>query len=194
MRARRAAPQVGQSGASRHFLREWRMTRETIERASKKYRPKRVALLIVSDAPPAADNRHFYFDQVTSQDLLFQNVIKAVFGETPSREDKPLWLAELKKSGIYFIEASKEPIQGRKDLRPLLPDLIRRCKRLAPTCILLVKATTYDLACAGLLKAGLPVIDAKIPSPAAGQQARFQREFRKALARCARRAAAADGN
>jgi hypothetical protein len=44
-----------------------------------------------------------------------------------------------------------------------------------------VKSVVYDAAFAALKGAGLPVVDARIPFPASGQQKKFLEEFRGAL-------------
>ena len=42
------------------------------DRAARKYRPKQVELLLVAEAPPAALDRYFYFEDVREQDSLFR--------------------------------------------------------------------------------------------------------------------------
>src|SRR5690606_9747726 len=88
------------------------MSRAKRESASRKYRPKNVALLLVAEAPPQALDRYFYFEQVRSNDWLFRAVVKGIFGNVPSRDDKAYWLLELKRSGVYLIDASKDPFRN----------------------------------------------------------------------------------
>jgi len=164
------------------------MSRAKRESASRKYRPKNVALLLVAEAPPQALDRYFYFEQVRSNDWLFRAVVKGIFGNVPSRDDKAYWLLELKRSGVYLIDASKDPLEKPR-LQGFVPDLVRRCRKLQPKCIILIKASVYDAAYAQLVESHLPVVNARLPFPSNGQQARFHRQFRKALKECARRAA-----
>lgn len=156
------------------------MNRESRKVASRRYKPKNVALLLVAEAPPKSQDRYFYFEKVASHDWLFNAVVKALFGESPRREDKPHWLQELKRSGVYLIDASEDPVSS-SDISSKVPDLVRRARRLKPKCVLLLKATVYDQAFVALRGGGLPVVDARIPFPSAGQQAQFHRRFRKGL-------------
>ena len=48
--------------------------------AAAKYRPEQVQLLLVAEAPPAALNRYFYFEDVRDQDSLFRHVVRSVAG------------------------------------------------------------------------------------------------------------------
>jgi hypothetical protein len=38
--------------------------RELCETAARRYRPERIDLLLVAEAPPPADDRYFYFEHV----------------------------------------------------------------------------------------------------------------------------------
>jgi hypothetical protein len=58
------------------------------EAAARKYIPKRVDLLLVAEAPPAADDRYFYFEHVHSDDWLFLGVAEVLLGEKPGRATK----------------------------------------------------------------------------------------------------------
>lgn len=156
------------------------MSRESRRAASRRYKPKNVALLLVAEAPPKAPGRYFYFEQEQSHDLLFNAVVKALFGESPRPQDKPHWLQELKRSGVYLIEVSDDPVEA-SDLSSKVPDLIRRVRRLKPRCVLLLKATVYDHAFVALRDGGVPVVDVRIPFPSAGRQLLFHRRFRKGL-------------
>jgi hypothetical protein len=41
-------------------------------RAARRYRPEKVDLLLVAEAPPSALDRYFYFEDVSEQDSLFR--------------------------------------------------------------------------------------------------------------------------
>ena len=126
---------------------------------------------------------------MTSRDWLFKAVVKALFGESPAQGDKLYWLQELKRSGVYLIDASEDPVES-SNISGKVPELVRRVRRLKPRCVMLIKATVHDQAFAALRDGGLPVVDVRIPFPSAGQQLRFQRSFRKGLRDCARLAQA----
>jgi len=79
------------------------------------------------------------------------------------------------------VDLSLEPIERGEDLSPYVPDLVRRVRRLAPRCVILVKVTVYDAAFEALLSAGLPVVNERIPFPGTGQQVNFRSAFARAL-------------
>ncbi len=152
------------------------------DRASRKHRPAEVKLLLVAEAPPAALDRYFYFEDVRIQDSLFRYVVRAILKRDPTRETKREDLAALRDRGVFLLDLKQEP----RDDSPLaseVPGLIRRVKRLAPRKVILIKTTVYDAAFADLRDAGLPVVDERVPFPGSGQQRRFEEAFARALGR-----------
>jgi len=149
-------------------------------RAARKYKPTRVKLLLVAEAPPAALDRYFYFEKVPRQDSLFRYVVRSILGVESTRENKPQLLARLRNEGVFLIDLKTDPID-RAPLSDCVPDLQRRAQRLKPDKIVLIKATVYDAAFTALRKAHLPVIDERVPFPGSGQQRRFQIAFTRAL-------------
>jgi hypothetical protein len=120
-------------------------SRRRRDRASRKYRPAEVKLLLVAEAPPAALDRYFYFEDVRIQDALFRYVVRAILKRDPTRETKRGDLAALRNQGVFLIDLKQEP----RDDSPLaseVPGLIRRVKRLAPRKVILIKTTVYDAA------------------------------------------------
>ena len=148
------------------------------EQAAARYQPDRVETLLVSEAPPSARHRYFYFEDVTEHDSLFRHVVQAVLGEKPTRDKAP-YLDALRESGWFLVHVSEEPFHDRKILPPLVPDLIARCEQLAPTRIIVVGAPLFDLLRTPLRGAGLPLVDVRLPYPGSGQQRRFLDEFRE---------------
>ena len=148
-------------------------------RAAERWRPKTVDLLLVVEAPPSAEDRYFYFEDVREHDSLFRHVVEAVLGEKPTR-DKPPYLDALRDHGIFLIHASEEPFADRRSVLPrCIPDLVARATELRPRCVLLVGAPLFDLAYDALRAAGLPVLEARLPYPGSGQQRRFLDGFRE---------------
>lgn len=157
-------------------------TRSVTARA---WKPRHVALLLVTDAPPRSADRHFYSTHAASSDGLFRGVVEALFGVTPEPADKAQWLGELKKSGVYLVEV-KPDAADRGALAGHVPDLVRRCRRLHPRCVILIKPAVHAAALEPLRRAGIAVADVRIPAPTAAQKAPFRTQFRKALKACAR--------
>ena len=146
------------------------------ERAAARYRPERIDTLLVSEAPPSARDRYFYFEDVTEHDSLFRHVVQAVLGEKPTR-DKPPYLDALREAGWFLVHVSEEPFDDRKVLPALVPDLLARCEQLAPARIIVVGAPLFDLLRKPMRDAGLPLVDVRLPYPGSGQQRRFLDEF-----------------
>ena len=145
--------------------------------AAARFRPARIDTLLVSEAPPSALDRFFYFEDVTTHDSLFRHVVEGVLGEKPTRDKAP-YLDEMRGRGWFLMHMSEDPFRDRAVLPPLLPDLIARCEELAPRRIVVIGAPLYDLVHPPLRAAGLPVVGVRLPYPGSGQQRRFLEGFR----------------
>jgi hypothetical protein len=154
--------------------------RELRAAAAEKYRPTAIKVLLVAEAPPAAADRYFYFENVTSNDWLFRGVSEALLGSAPDRTTKATALAQLKDRGFFLIDLKTTPVDGT-DLARHVPDLVVRCRTFAPERIILIKATVYDAAYRPLRDEGLPVIDKRVFFPSTGRQGDFRRQFGEAL-------------
>jgi hypothetical protein len=140
--------------------------------AASEFRPDVVHTLLVSEAPPSALDRYFYFLDVTVHDSLFRHVVEAVFGERPDRDKLP-WLDALRAEGYFLVHVSPDPFSDRAVLPPLVPAFVQRCRSLRPSRIAVIGAPLYDLVATPLLAAGLPLVEARMPYPGSGQQQRF---------------------
>lgn len=160
------------------------MSLATRKAAAAKHRPTTVDLLVVAEAPPCDTDRYFYFPDVDRHDWLFRYIWEGLTGEKPERSDKAAHLAALRDRGLFLIDLHEGNINQPKaaDLAPCVPGLIDRCRALAPKRIVLIKSIVHDVAFAPLRDAGLPVVDARIPFPASGQQKKFLDLFREAIA------------
>jgi hypothetical protein len=152
------------------------------EAAALKYKPSRIQLLLVAEAPPCTPERYFYFEHVDQHDWLFRYVCEGLFGDKPDRARKPDHLAGLQKAGVFMIDLHQDSISEPtvSDLRPHVPGLVERCRELAPKHIALIKSSVYDTSFEALRAARLPVIDERMPFPASGQQKKFLEGFRRA--------------
>lgn len=158
-------------------LNEVRQRRKS---AAERYRPDKVELLLIAEAPPADPDRYFYFDNVRDHDSLYRYVVREVLGAEPERDNKPQLLEALRQAGVFLIDLKPDPVDG-SPLRALVEDLVNRVAKLSPTRIVLIKATVWDAAYMSLASAGLPVSPERIPFPGSGQQRRFQEAFRRAM-------------
>ncbi|MBE5513769.1 Uncharacterised protein [Mycobacteroides abscessus subsp. abscessus] len=150
--------------------------------AAERYRPDRVRLLLVAQAPPDADDRYFYFTDVATQDSLFRSVARAILPHTePTRDNKASLLAQLRDRGVFLIDLKPDPVDG-SPLSPCVPALLARIAELAPERIILIKADVHDVAYPALAAASLPVSKVRIPFPSSGRQKEFAEAFGRALA------------
>ena len=157
------------------------------ERAARKHRPEDIKLLLVAEAPPAALDRYFYFEDVPHQDSLFRYVARFILTTEPTRANKAELLARLRDRGVFLIDLKRDPVEG-KSLALEVPDLVRRIRRLDPCkIIIIIKDSVYHLVHQPLAEAGLPVVDERVPFPGSGQQRRFELAFARALRRRPRR-------
>jgi len=155
--------------------------RRAREVAAALYRPQRVRLLLVAEAPPSALDRYFYFADVRDQDSLFRYVVETVLGATPSRSHKPAQLSRLRDQGVFLIDLKTDPKVGDEQLDQHVPDLVKRARALAPEHVITIKANVCSLCQEPLRAAGLNVIDERIPFPGSGQQRRFVEAMTRAL-------------
>lgn len=148
--------------------------------AAERYRPDRIRLLLIAEAPPTDLDRYFYFHEVNAHDSLFRNVARSLLGVEPTRENKSELLAQLQQHGVFLIDLKPDPVDSTP-LNSYVPELVYRVQRLSPERIVLIKATVYDVAYPALAAAGLPVSSVRIPFPGSGQQTNFARTFANAV-------------
>jgi len=149
--------------------------------AAPKYRPNRIKLLLVAQSPPEDPARYFYFEGTGSTDPLFDAVCEVMFeGE---RVDKPAALKELKRRGVFVVELKPDAPRVDEKLAPYVPPFLINLETLGPEQIVLIGDEVHAAASRAIEKAGLPVVDVKVPDPAAGDVASFRNKFRQALVR-----------
>lgn len=156
--------------------------------AADTYRPAKVRLLLVAEAPPCTTDRYFYFTDLKEADSLFRYVYAGVTGKTPTRDDKAAHLDELKSRGVYLIDVCEQPIAdgARTRIAPAdIESVVARAVAVRPDAVILIKSNVYDLTFERLRAAGLNVVDARMPFPASGQQRKFEAAFAAALAQAA---------
>ncbi len=149
--------------------------------AANRYRPTRIRLLLVAQAPPSAPDRYFYFPHVSSHDDLFRYVVQAVLRIKPTRDDKPQLLEKLAEAGVFLIDLKDDgPVDGQS-LDRYVPGLVTRVRALNPENIILIKSDVYTAAYESLVAAGLPVVEERIPFPGSGRQREFLAAVDRAL-------------
>ncbi len=162
------------AGAAVEILRQRRAD------AAAKYQPTRVRVLLIAEAPPAELDRYFYFEDVREHDSLFRYVARWVLGAEPTRTNKSALLAGLREQGVFLIDLMIDP-KAREDHFAHVAGLVARSQALRPDAIVLIKVPVYDACYLAMKRAGLPVIDARVPFPGSGQQRKFEETFPVAL-------------
>ena len=159
------------------------MSKSQRHAAATKYRPARIKLLLVAEAPPCTADRYFYFEEVDQHDWLFRYVWQSLMGDKPDRTQKARHLAALREAGVFMTELHEDHVSQPSSaaLETKVPGLVERCRALKPGHIVLIKSSVYDAGYEALAAAGLPVIDERIPFPASGQQKKFLELFGGAL-------------
>jgi hypothetical protein len=183
----RATPEPRSSSASQtveaaHRDADPAAARRRRDRAARKYQPADIKLLLVAEAPPAALDRYFYFEDVVTQGSLFRYVSRLILGVEPTRSAKGELLRQLRDRGVFLIDLSRDPRQGPASADQV-PALLQRIRRLKPERIIVIKTSAFDLVRTPMLDAGLPLVDERVPFPGSGQQRRFSVAFQRPLTR-----------
>jgi hypothetical protein len=103
-----------------------------------------------------------------------------LLGVIPNRRSKAEVLGRLRDEGVFLIDVADGPA-GAFDLKAHIPGMLAGCHHFAPDALVLIKVTMFDAAYEPLLRAGLPVINCRIPFPGSGQQRCFEEQFAIAL-------------
>lgn len=175
---------------------------DSYELTRKKYRPKKVKILLIAESPPpatsVASSRHFYrTDKTRRDDRLFINTMKALYEdaaeltEAQIEPDKKKWLERFASEGFFMIEALEisQPHEVTKKerqeyIRQSLPRLIERVSLLADksTSIILIKSNVYDVAALPLRDSGFRVLNTELLDyPGRYNQAAYREKLARLL-------------
>jgi len=159
--------------------------------AAVRYRPKAVKTLLIAEAPPLALDRYFYFEEVFIQDALFWETMKVLYGASTRAEPKRGYLLRFQADGYFLIDALRDPVPegaSKSTVQELIVgrrhDILQEVRRLAPQCVILVKATVYDGLYHWLRENGVRVATARIPFPGSRWQSYFRSAFSNGLREC----------
>lgn len=147
--------------------------------AARIHQPKKIRLLILGESPPG-DERWFYFTGAEAMDPLFEEVCAVLLEEKPAGEKEP-YLKELKRRGVFYAELKPDAPRADEKLAGYVPPLLINLGILSPEHIVLVGSDVYEAAYRSLAKAGLPVVDVRVPAPSHAVE--FRQNLRQALVR-----------
>lgn len=156
----------------------WNRRRE----AARKYRPKRIKLLLVAESPPEDESRYVYFEAADSADPLFEEVCQVLF-DSESTPEKTTGLKELRRRGVFVVELKPDAARKDESLVPYVPPFLINLDTLAPEKIVLIGDDAYRAAFPLMEKADVPVVDVRVPLPTPEHEADFHRTLRQALVR-----------
>lgn len=166
--------------------------------ARAKYKPERIRCLFIAESPPKWESdRFFYFENVSTRDGLYVEMMKVLYFQeeeqvdTPSiRRRKPEFLRRLAEDGFFLIDAVDEPIAGmsgqekQRYIRDWLPELIRRLEELVQedTPIVVLAASVYRECAVEIVRRGFRLINTQpIELPVQGHQPKFRAKLRSLL-------------
>lgn len=151
--------------------------------ATDRYRPDPVKTLFVAESPPDAEDRHFYFPNVSRADTLWVELSKVLYGDDfgvtkDERARKAEWLARFQADGHWLIEAVPEPIQKNRREAHILEHSDRVLETIAdcrPSRVVLIATPVWRALAEPLRAEGVPLVQTgPVSFPGHGQQRRFR--------------------
>src|SRR5438128_6082434 len=136
--------------------------------AARAHQPKKIRLLILGDSP-ASEDGGFYLPG--AMDPVFEEICTVLLEEKPAGEKEP-YLKELKRRGVFYSELKPDAPRAGEALADYVPPLLINLGILAPEHVVLMTPAVYQAAYRPLAKAGIPVVDVRVPH--LGQGAEFR--------------------
>ncbi len=170
-----------------------------VESKRLEYKPEKIKVLFIAEAPPKAKDRFFYFEDVREKDSLFLEMMKVIYPDDKDikernikniRKRKREFLERFKNDRYYLTDASERPMEDnrkstkRRQLRNSLTKLIQKVEDLVSkdTKIILISKPVYEICYKELKSRGFNVInEGHIPFPGSGHQKKFREMLRKLL-------------
>lgn len=147
------------------------------ERRRRRYRPRRVAVLMVAESPPAS-GRFFY-----GADSALYRAVRDVFtAEYPPTDDQS-FLESFRDRGWYLVDLCRTPVnhltprERRQAQHEAVPGLARTIRRLRPGAVVLVVRMVGPSVRRALQLAEWTGLYCALPYP--GRWAIARREFAK---------------
>jgi len=178
------------------FSGETKLSAARINRSRRKYRPRKVRLLLIAESPPSSGG-FFYFPKTIGKDHFFRETMKALElwpRNEPMRRgvDKRSMLRHFQSMGFYLLDTCVLPVDKLRptkrreavlsQTRRLVNDVIE----VDPTRILIVKSSIFTPVRIALRDAGLwarVLNTGPIPFPSHGNQGSYRSLLRRALRR-----------
>ena len=171
-------------------------TTTNFSRARRRYRPRRVKLLLIAESPPSSGG-FFYFETTFGKDQLFRETMRALRfwpSDEPMRRgvDKRPMLRRFKSMGLYLLDASVFPVDKlppKERRRAVLSQTSRLSNdviKTDPSHIFILKTTIYHPVSQALGESGMDkrvINTTAVPFPSHGNQRVYRSRLRRALRR-----------
>jgi hypothetical protein len=165
-------------------------------RARRKYRPRKVKLLLIAESPPSSGG-FFYFPMTIGKDHLFRETMKALEfwpeDETMRRGvDKRSMLRHFQSMGLYLLDTCVSPVdklgssERRKAVLSQTPRLVNDVIKANPPHIFIVKSSIFNPVSIALREAGLltrVLNNGPVPFPSHGNQRIYRSMLRQAMSK-----------
>ncbi len=175
-------------------MRESKPNPASFNRARRRYRPRKVRLLVIAESPPSSGG-FFYFPTTIGKDHLFRETMKALeFWPTnqPMRRgvDKRSMLRSFQSMGFYLLDTcvrpvdKMRPVDRRKTVLTQTPRLVKDVIKANPSHIFVVKSSIFNPVGQALRESGfLPrLLNVRpVPFPSHGNQRLYRSMLRRAV-------------
>ena len=163
-------------------------------RARRKYRLRRVRLLLIAESPPSSGG-FFYFRTTIGKDHLFRETMKALDfwpKNQPMRRgvDKRSMLRRFQSMGLYLLDTCNfpvdkmRPVERREAVLEQMPRLVNDVIEADPLHIFVVKSTIFNPVIIALRESGLwsrISNTGPVPFPSHGNQQIYRSKLKRAL-------------
>jgi hypothetical protein len=171
-----------------------RLSAADFNRARRRYRPRKVKLLMIAESPPSSGG-FFYFPTTIGKDHLFRETMKALEFwpiNQPMRRgvDKRSMLRRFQTMGFYLLDTCVSPVDKmrtgdrRKTVLTQTPRLVKDVIKARPSHIFIVKSSIFNPVSIALRESGLlPRVlnTGPVPFPSHGNQRIYGSMLRRAV-------------
>src|SRR5947199_7609641 len=163
-------------------------------RARRKYRPRKVRLLLIAESPPSSGG-FFYFPTTIGKDHLFRETMKALDlwpTGVPMRRgvDKRPMLRRFQSRGLYLLDTCDFPVdkmrprERREAVVEQIPRLVNDVMEANPLHILVGKSSLFNPVVIALRESGFQsqiLNSGPVPFPSHGNQRIYRSMLIRAL-------------
>src|SRR5438309_845941 len=163
-------------------------------RARRKYRPRKIRLLLIAESPPSSGG-FFYFPMTIGKDHLFRETMKALDlwpKNDPMRRgvNKQSMLRRFQSMGLYLLDTCDFPVnqlrlvERRETVLQQIPRLVKDVINLDPPHILILKSSIFQPVITALKESGFRsrvLNSGPVPFPSHGNQRIYRSLLRRAL-------------